>query len=607
MTLPGTTTERLVFLDRERIASDDLELALVVPLNQVAMRDVLNDGLPYVRMEEFLDYSFANRHKEELFWAFDRLFRKADEAVAKLYEWAELSSLGPFSLFYMYLRANIENEIIYLLLQRNIVRKYRPKEVVLYGKATDGTGVHSVAQRRLAPNLVVLLRQLAEAEGFRFVAHIAPGARKTPTQRCGVLLHGARRIVIDYASRLHFAHRRKRLIREVVKQKLAATAWFLQTSWGVFYYSQFFERVVVHTAEIRRLLRNTQTSGPGADSIERAVLHAVGPAVQDLSALVGVEVTLIVNSHLSEFVKRVPAIVAQARALKKHLDTAAPDFVLYTNLSEDMLPIQIALEQTPRVTRILKTHGDSLFDVTAFRKNEVQHADLYLTEFPELAEYFRKSAIALGLSTRCASDAIRLNTARGKCEPNNKLVYVPWLFLPTFSFEIQTYPAAFFYRIQLRILETLARQRSFKIIYKCLRSPLTDYQFPVPDYIREKFPNITISYQPLQDVLREAECCLLDAPSSAMWDAINMRVPCHSLVWRRLHVRDTAVDCYRKYLTFFESDLDVADKVHSVLQEQKFFTITEQEAAPLKRTPSEVLRILQDSRTNGRNGRAQCQ
>ncbi len=94
----------------------------------------------------------------------------------------------------------------------------------------------------------------------------------------------------------------------------------------------------------------------------------------------------------------------------------------------------------------------------------------------------------------------------------------------------------------------------------------------MPDYVRERFPRIDISYRPLGEVLEDAEYCLLDAPSSAMWDAIDARVPCQALVWSKFHVRETAVRCYADYLTFFDSDADVGEKVRTIVEGRKFCT-----------------------------------
>lgn len=594
---------KIVFLNREIATTDNLHDCLVVPLNPVAMRDVLSSGLRYVKVEDHFDFDFARAKKEEIFAAFEQLFGAADGAIAKFYNRYELESFGPFSCYYMYLRLNIEIEAVYYKVFESIVRKYQPSEICLLGVQANYDNDGIAIKRFAAKYHHVLLKELATRENVPFTSILSePEEDKGPLILRSYLVSTLKTKIFNIAKRFKLLNSRQFLRNKSTSNKLEMKAFFLQTGWGVFDYSQYFKEVLFDTTIIDQVVNNNMVEYGLLDGMQDYYnfLDSISPAMERLSSILGFDATFLVANHFGDFLEKIPKILSQADSLSEYLKKVKPDFIFYTNLDEAMLPIQLALERRKDITRVIKCHGDSIFDFTVWRKNELEPADLYLTEFPELAKYFQKNAAKAGLGTICEYDGIRLNAKKkGRQGKKKKLLYVPWLFLPGLSFEVINFPSPLFLRIQLRILEELNAQDKYTVVYKGLRTNFMDYQFPIPDYIREHFGKIRISHRPLKKELETAECCLLDAPSSSMWEALDMRVPCQSLVWTKFHLRNTGVDFYRRYITFFESDLDVGSKVRSIIEENKFFTITDSEATSLKKLPSEIIRVFQESRRVG--------
>ncbi len=221
------------FLDRQLIAGDDFSGALIVPLNQLAMRDVLAADLPYLKIEECFEYEFARAKKEDLLPRFRGSVLWADRAVAELWNWPALERLlGPFSLYYMYLRSNIETEIIYYRLFRSVICRHRPQgsRVVWNGALTRGSwrGLAQIVDRpRGSAASVGATGRIQRSRRTQRLAkrRPAPASAQATASRLKAKLIGEMK-------RLAIVHRRKRVIAEEVEDKLPAQALFLQTRVG---------------------------------------------------------------------------------------------------------------------------------------------------------------------------------------------------------------------------------------------------------------------------------------------------------------------------------------------------------------------------------------
>lgn len=264
-----------------------------------------------------------------------------------------------------------------------------------------------------------------------------------------------------------------------------------------------------------------------------------------------------------------------------------------------MLPFQMALCWNNKIIKVIKQHGDSMFDVTVWRNNELKPANIYLTESKEYEEYCKTNAELSNIKVKCESDGIRVNKYYWKTKTKRKLVYVPSFFDHRLSFDMERIPQPLFFRIQIRILQVLNQQEDFEdVVYKCLPPGQHNFHYPVPEYIINNFKKIRISQMTLIKELRDSMCCLVDAPLSSLWEAINMNVPCQALIWNKINLRSTAVLEYEKYLTFYDSDLDVADKLKLILQTKRFYTLDVMERKEMKRSADDITALFLGAMSN---------
>jgi hypothetical protein len=314
-----------------------------------------------------------------------------------------------------------------------------------------------------------------------------------------------------------------------------------------------------------------------------------------MSALFGFDIEFILRNVIDVFRVSVPLVIGRAYAFHNYLVENNITYAFYTNLSHDLLPFQMAIKWDRSIVGVCKCHGDGAYDATVWRNTELQAVSLYLTEFEELNDYYIKENGIFPKTAVCIHDAVNLNSMK-KRHGNfrtGKLVFVPWMLEPIFSFDVAEIPPPFLFRVQLEIIRVLSGLKDFEVVLKCLPKASTgDLHYPIPEIVAAEYPNIRISYLPLRKELLDAEFCLLDAPSSSMWDAINQRVPCHSLVWSKSHIRDTARAYYSRFLTFFDSDTDVGMKVAEIMKDRRFAVVEEEEARRMKMDRSQIVRVL---------------
>jgi hypothetical protein len=375
-------------------------------------------------------------------------------------------------------------------------------------------------------------------------------------------------------------------------KRLSNTAIFLQSDWGVAYYSQFFKKCVFTISDLEKSVADAAPLEPNQPLTPDLLLSKLSGTIADFSRLFNIDTHFIFEDMVRRFARHIPLLIAQAETAERYFKQADAKFVFFTNPCEEMLPIHMALSWNSNIVKICKSHGNTAYDLTVWRNSELRPSDIYFVEFPELAAYFEQTAKATKINALVECDAVLANKQHRKKKPDNILIYVPWLMLPALVLDDYYIPQPLFFRIQMQILSALNSQKDLKIVYKCLPKSQYDYHYPVPEYIAENFPNIRVSYKTLTHELQSAHCCLLDAPSSAMWDAINMRVPCQSLVWSKSRIRPSARKSYENYLTFFDSDLDVGEKVKDILQNNRFHMADDLDYSKFKRKPEELLALF---------------
>jgi len=583
--------KKLILLNREILADDELRNCIIVPLNCVAMRDVLKNELNYIKIEEFIDYRFCSNNKEKIWQIFQQLLDKADKIVSQIYGNPKIRNYGPFNAFANGIRQTFDTIAHNCIIFNNIIHKIRPTEIRLLSQKINYDSSELITARFSDTIYKIILESIAKKDDIRFIFHSIEARR-------GEYLKSRRNIifqtVINLIKKLRLYYNLKIAIRETKVNKIDEKALFLQHDWGIYYYSQFFTHVI-NDPEIEAYVTNNEPNEEHQEIPCVEILGKLQNEIHGLNKLFGFDVKFIVEATLQRYIKKVPLVNYCALRSEVYLRKLNPRFVFFSNLHENMLPFQMALCWNNKIVKVMKEHGDGMFDMTVYRNIELKPVNLYLSEYKEIAEYMKTRAVLANIQVRCEYDGVRLNKYYRKRKTKNKLVYVPGLFDPRSSFDMDLIPRPLFYRIQIRILQVLNHQDDIDdVVYKCLPHYQHDYHFPVPEYITSHFKNIRISRKPLVDELRDAMFCLLDSPSSSMWEAINMNVPCQTLIWNKIHLRNTAADYYGKFVTYYESDIDVSEKLHSILRTKRFYTIDPNERKHMKRSPDEITAIFRN-------------
>lgn len=582
--------KRLIFLNREILKDDAFDNCTVVPLNSVAMRDVLKNGLNYIKIEDFIDYHFCEQNKEKIWQVFQSLLDKADDIVSQIYKNPKIKSYGPFNVFAKGIRQTIEHMAHNWIIFDKMIVKVGPSEIKLLSRKLIYDNSELINARYLDTLYKLILESIAKKNNIDFIFYSIEAKQDKyliKRSRRNIMLQS----VINLIKKSSLYYNFKIGIRETKIDKINEKALFVQHDWGIYYYSQFFTRVINDSKLEAYVIRNETNKKYQKIPCEE-IIGKLHNEILGLNNLFGFDVKFIVEATLERYIKKVPLIISRGLRSEDYLKKLNPRFVFFTNFSENLLPFQMALCWNNKIVKVIKDHGDSIGDSSIWRNTELKPVDLYFTESKEMAGYYKKNADLANIQVRCEYDAVRLNKYYRKTNTKKKLVYVPGFFDPCIFFEISQIPQPLFYRVQMCILDVLNQQKHIDdVVYKCLPGQ-HNYHYPVPEYITNHFNNIRISHKPLIDELKDAMFCLLDLPSSSMWEAINMNVPCQTLVWNKIHLRRSGADYYDKFITYYNSDIDVAEKLHSILRTERFHTIDPNEKKYMKRRPDDITAIL---------------
>jgi hypothetical protein len=584
----------LIFLNREIIEEDELTNCIIVPLNAVAMRDVLKNEMNYIKIEDFIDYGFCEQNKEKIWKTFQQFLDKADEIVSEIYGNVKIKNYGPFNAFAKGIRQTIEHIAHNWIIFSKIIVNVRPSEIKLLSRKVNYGSSELITARGLDTLYKIILESIAAKNDIGFIFQSLEEKQDKSIKiryRRNIILQ----TIINIIKKSKLYYNLKIGIHESKVDKINKKALFLQHDWGVYYYSQLFTHIINDSTIESYVTKNEFNEScesykeiPCAEFIDK--LH---DEIIELNKLIGFDVKLIVEATLERYIKNVPLVILRALRSEGYLSKLNPRFVFFTNLHENMLPFQMALNWNNNIIKVIKEHGESIMDLTIWRNTELKPTNIYISEYKEMAEYFQKSADMANIQVRCEYDGVRLNKYYRKTKAKKKLVYVPSLFDHCMFFGISYMPQALFYRVQRHILRVLNEQKDIDdVVYKCSPISQHNYHFPVQGYIKNNLKNIRISSKPLSEELSDAMFCLLDLPSSSMFEAINMNVPCQTLIWNKIHLRLTAADYYDKFVTCYDSDLDVSEKLLSILQTKRFHTIDPQERKRMKRSICDLRDIL---------------
>jgi hypothetical protein len=583
--------EKLIFLNREISAEDNFINSIIVPLSSTSMRDVLLKEKEYIKLENFIDYNFCAKNKEKIWQLFQRLLDKADEIVSQIYENHKIKSYGPFNLFAMGIRQMFDTMVQNYLIFNNIVTKIRPIEIELWTKELVIFGSEITVDNFINDLDKVILGQIAAINNINLSYYIIEAKQEQNVKKIykrNILMQKA----INLIKKSNIYYYTKREINEFSINKINEKALFLQHDWGVYYYSQYFTQII-NDFKIEDFIIKNENSDQLIKISCTEILEKLQNEILPLNDLFGFDLKFIIEETFKRYIKRVPVIISRALRSEEYLSKLNPRYVFYTNLYGNMLPFQMALCWNNKIIKVIKQHGDSMFDITVWRNNELKPANIYLTENNEIKEYCKTNAELSNNIVKCENDGIRVNKYYWKKKRKKKLVYVPGFFDHRLSFDMERIPQPLYYRIQTRILHVLNLQDDLDdVVYKCLPPGQHEFHYPIPEYITKHFKNIRISEKKLIDELRDSMFCLVDAPLSSMWEAINMDVPCQALIWNKIHLRPTAVVQYDKYLTFYNSDGDVSEKLISILKAKRFHALDVRERKHMKRSADDITAIF---------------
>jgi hypothetical protein len=582
---------KLILLNREILPEDDLANCNIVPLNSVAMRDVLRSKLNYIKIEDFIDYNFCKNNTDKLWQLCQQLLDKADEIVSEIYGDDKIKGYGPFNAFAKGVRQTFE----YMAHSRNIINriifKCRPYEIKLLSRKV-AYDVSVLINARYSDTLYKLVLESIANENnidFKYESLEAKPDESLKKKR-NIVLQG----MVNMLKKTSFYYNMKIGHREKKFNKISEKALFLQHHWDVYYYSQYFENIINDLNIETYVVKNKDDRYKDNISCDE-FLNKLQDQIAELNKYMGFDVGFILKATLERYIENIPLIMARAKRSEAYLNKIEPRYVFFTNLNDNMLPFQMALCWNNKIVKVMKEHGDSMGDFTIWRNTELKPTNLYLTEFEEMAEYFRNIGEQAHIPVRCEYDGVRLNKLYRKKKTKRKLVYVPSSNDQTIFVELSQMPQPLYYRVQLCILHILNQQNDIEdIVYKCLPPGTRNVHYPVPEYISKHFKNIRISYKPLKNELSDALFCLLDSPFSSMWEAINMDVPCQTLIWNKFQSRLSGAKYYEKFITYFDSDIDVADKLKLIMKNKNFQTIELNERKRMKRRPDEITAIFKN-------------
>jgi hypothetical protein len=158
-----------------------------------------------------------------------------------------------------------------------------------------------------------------------------------------------------------------------------------------------------------------------------------------------------------------------------------------------------------------------------------------------------------------------------------------------------------FFRMHLKILEYLNSIKDFEVVCK-FRPNSRRFHYPLKKYLAN-FSNIRFSEKKLGEEVKDASYCLLDIPSSSLWDVIQLNVPCQSLLYSKFHCRESGLKLFAEYLTLF-SDVDSVDEVVREIWEEKRFYSGNFEALGFEEKTNDEIFSLFENTLHGKQGNA---
>jgi hypothetical protein len=296
----------------------------------------------------------------------------------------------------------------------------------------------------------------------------------------------------------------------------------------------------------------------------------------------GLPVSRLLTSRLRRFVGTIaPRLAADAQALSSIYESLDVDVVLIPYLmSSRQGAAAAAARLSPRTQSVVIEHGDGVFDADEFDFSLLLCFDHVFSGDRELAEYYerRRAASAYPLARVHIGSYRRQRVAReNRGRPGKPpapiggsrplLVYV--VSAPGGDHRYLNsawYSDAWYFRLQARIVDALARQGEYDVVVKTF--PAHHVAGPLADYVADiGAAHMISSSVPFRRWLPFADRVVLDFPSTALYECALAGTTYLALVQDHLKVRSEAVASFGSSLQVFRSIEDAVGRVESFLRD----------------------------------------
>jgi hypothetical protein len=296
----------------------------------------------------------------------------------------------------------------------------------------------------------------------------------------------------------------------------------------------------------------------------------------------GVPVSELLASRLRRFVATIaPRLGADANALSRIYASLDVDVVLIPYLmSSRQGAAAAAARLSPRTQSVVIEHGDGVFDADEFDLSLLLCFDHVFSGDRELADYYerRRSASAYPLAQVSIGSYRRQRVARESRGRRGKPPVPVAGARPLAVYVVSAaggdhrylnsawYSDAWYFQLQARIVEALARQTDYDVVVKTF--PAHHVAGPLADYVADiGAAHMISSSVPFRRWLPFANRVVLDFPSTALYECALAGTTYLALVQDHLKVRPEAVASFGSSLQAFRSIEDAVDRVESFLRD----------------------------------------
>lgn len=542
----------------------------------------MENGIPHTRIWEYLgQQEVDNEHAWE---AFQLVLDHADAILANIYDMPKVREFGPYNLLCWSIRRQFETDIFYFQAFDRIIREHCVEELVLIGHHINGLDESYEGRPGLSNSFETFERVLATLSDM----HDIPFRTKIE------YLESLPGCVENESPKLPAPQLR---CWENVDAPIGSTAFLAQTGWGIKPHAALFGRCLSngHGAWHNSVSKRDAPTFPVVPA--HRILQGADSAIGQLNDLFGMNVRTLLQSRFEACEDLPGKIIADALRWREYFRDERVSHVFSANLTDiRLMPMRLPCMWDGSPISVIVRHGDDLISISKLKNLELKFSHIHICNDSLSTHYYEKEAKKMRHEVQCIANPTHLLKLRGelfapaerlprslkswcnrlhvagakakqkiitriKRSQSKKIVYIP-LFSPSHHIEtdISDPEMPLKYLIQLYILQFLNELEGVETVFKALPSQKTDshpLHYPMLRIIKERFPNVRISNEPSYKELSDAAVCLMDAPSTALFEALVMGVPTRCLVYRKLRLRQDRLAQYSQFLTYFDTPEEI--------------------------------------------------